>query len=1100
MTAPRLLLRRAVHQRAMLAAAVAVLLPALVLVTLIGMHASAVRAASVRTALKAMAPDTRTVRVVYGSGTQWEATPDQRAAFFAQLRQHVAAAFAGVGSEVDTTVVSGPYVLLNSSISSTDAVAFWSSGALKDKARLLQGTWPTAAPTTANTAATTAFSAVVSESALTLHHWHVGDTVATRSGWDSSSALTFRITGVYQPVDPADRFWLHDGDEAPVLVDASVTARPDILLTQAAVSATPDPAGFPAGRLPLFAAQLAAFDAWVPSTSSPDGDFTAALNDQLAPRMAALVGVTAVSVRLEWLVAAELGVLSAAALAQIARALADRRHAMDGLLRARGSSVRELGRVQIGEGLALALPCAALAPWAARWLEQRIGAAWAHGDSGVAGVVDGADHIETAQWVVALIGAVLAAVLLGAVGTRSALGYSTVARVRRRSTLRTALQRATIDLAVLAFGLAALWELFQAGDDTARTGALPWPQVVAPAVLLFAGALIVLRLLPFAAAPAGRFAAHGKGTLAALVGWRLGRAARTQALPMALLVLAVAIGVQAGVLLSSAARSDADQAGFAVGAQVRVAGLVSTGPETVHALAATPGTGAGFVALRAPYRMVRADQAATSQGLDETTPTAAVIGLDPARSNGVLDLRQDLAGGRSWPNVSALLAKDGWDAHGAVAIPLPGAPSRLSADLAYSPKANSTCDPGPLKVTAQFTDAYGYPGEAVLGTIDTPDNATHTLTGTLVDSGKNIAYPISISALSEASTAPACPIGTLKVAGLRADENPVTIPAGMAFTAPAVASVVSDSTAPAKPGTASAPVQVLQLTKAGNSGSNGNSGNGGPLIVPAIATQHLLAALDKHVGDTFATGAFSQPVTLRFVAAIAAAPGSGADGQDALIVPIGLLDREAERASAGPGAAGQQLAPLTGEWWADTGGGTDASDLAGRYRNTLTAAHLSQPATVDDRATEEKALRDYPFAAGFSLTLKLGTLAALAFVLLGLALHTVSTLRERARELAVLAALGLTRRRAAVLLLAEQAGVALLGALAGLGLGALALRSEFKLMVFTPSGAPPIPPPVRVYDWPALGLAGAVAAVFGAVAILVAFAFSVRASMRAEVG
>lgn len=244
MTAPRLLLRRAVHQRAMLAAAVAVLLPALVLVTLIGMHASAVRAA-----LKAMAPDTRTVRVVYGSGTQWEATPDQRAAFFAQLHQHVAAAFAGVGSEVDTTVVSGPYVLLNSSISSTDAVAFWSSGALKDKARLLQGTWPTAAPTTANTAATTAFSAVVSESALTLHHWHVGDTVATRSGWDSSSALTFRITGVYRPVDPADRFWLHDGDEAPVLVDASVTARPDILLTQAAVSATPDPAGFPAGRL-----------------------------------------------------------------------------------------------------------------------------------------------------------------------------------------------------------------------------------------------------------------------------------------------------------------------------------------------------------------------------------------------------------------------------------------------------------------------------------------------------------------------------------------------------------------------------------------------------------------------------------------------------------------------------------------------------------------------------------------------------------------------------------------------------------------------------------------------------------------------------------
>lgn len=1090
MTAPRLLLRRAVHQRGMLAAAVAVLMPALVLVTLIGLHASAVRAASVRSALKAMAPDARTVRVVYGSGTQWEATPDQRSAFFSQLHSRVAAAFAGVGAQVDTTVVSGPYVLLHSGISNTDAVAFWSSDSLKDKARLLQGAWP-AASTGGDV-----FPAVVSESTLAAHHWHVGDAVPTRSGWESSSALTFRIAGVYQPVDPADRFWLHDGDQAPVFVDASVTARPGTVLTQAALTAAPDPAGFPAGRLPRFVSQLSAFDAWVPTTSSPDGDFTAALDDQLAPRMAALVGVTAVSVRLEWLVAAELGVLSVAALAQVARALADRRHAMDGLLRARGSSIRALGRVQVVEGLALALPCAALAPWAARWLEQRIGAAWANGDAGAPGVVDGADHVEAAQWVVALVGAVLAAVLLGSVGTRSALTYRTVARVRRRSTMRTVLQRATIDLAVLAFALAALWELFQAGDDSARTGALPWPQVVAPAVLLSAGALIVLRLVPHLAAPAGRFAAHGKGATAALVGWRLGRAARTQALPLALVVLAVAIGVQAGVLLSSASRSDADQAGFAVGADVRVAGLVSIKPDTVHALATTPGTGAGFVALRAPYRMVRADQAATTQGLDRTTPTADVLGLDPARSDGIVVLRRDLAGGKSWPGISALLNNDGWNRHGSVGISLPGTPTRLSADLTYRRSANSTCDPGSLHVSAQFTDAYGFPGQTSLGTIDTPDGTIHTLTGSLAGGGKSIAYPINISALSEVSTSTDCPIGALEVTTLRADDQPVTIPADMGFTAPPVStdSGLAGTDASVKHSGPSSPVQVLQL---------GKSADVGTLTVPAIVTEHLLAALDKHVGDTFATGAFSQPVTLRFVAAIAAAPssGSGSGGRDAIIVPIGLLDREAERASAGPGRTGQQLAPLTGEWWADAGGGTSAPTLADRYRSTLAAAQLSQPATLDDRATEEKVLRDYPFAAGFSLTLKLGTLAALAFVLLGLALHTVSTLRERSRELAVLAALGLTRRRAAVLLLAEQAGVAVLGALAGLGLGALALRSEFKLMVFTPSGAPPTPPPIRVYDWPVLGLAGASAAVFGALAVLLTYALSERAergSFRSE--
>ncbi|WP_194895163.1 FtsX-like permease family protein [Catenulispora pinisilvae] len=1085
MTAPRLLLRRAVHQRAMLAAAVAVLMPALILVTLIGLHASAVRTASVRSALQAMSPDTRTVRAVYGSGTEWRATPDQRTAFFAQLHGRVAAAFAGVGAQVDTTVVSGPYVLLDSGLSSTDSVAFWSSDALKDKARLARGQWPSAAASSAE-----GFPAVVSQQTLAAHHWNLGDTVRTRSGWEATSNLTFRIVGVYQPADPADVFWQHDGDQAAVLVDPSVTARPDTVLAQAAVAATPDSAGFPAGRLPQFAGQLAAFDAWVPTTSSPDGDFAASIEDPLAPRMSALVGVTVVSVRLEWLVAAELGVLSVAALAQIAQALADRRHAMDGLLRARGSSIRALGRVQIVEGLALALPCALLAPWAARWLERRMGATWAHGDSGVAGALDGADRIQTAQWVVALVGAVLAAILLGSVGTRSALTYSTVARVRRRSTLRSTLQRATIDLAVLAFALAALWELFQAGDDASRTGALPWPQVVAPAVLLFAGALIALRLLPFIAAPAGRFAAHGKGALAALVGWRLGRAARTQALPMALLVVAVAIGVQAIVLLSSADRSDADQAGFAVGADVRVAGLVSTGPQTLHALTTTPGTGKGFAALRAPYRMVRADQAATTDGLDETTPTADVLGLDPARSDGVLVLRNDLAGGKSWPRISPLLTGDGWDAHGLVGVSLPGTPTRLSVDLTYNPGSGASCTDGPLQVTAHFTDAYGFPGSAVLGTIAAPDGLVHTLSGTLIGSGENLAYPISISALSVTS-ATVCPIGRVSVGALHADSRPVSIPAGVVFAAPAVSTDadLAATDADVKNGPAAQPLEFLELTK---------TGKPGPLIVPAIATEHLLAELDKRVGDTFATGAFSQPVILRFVASIAAAPGSAGGGQDALIVPIGLLDREAERAAAGPGQAGQQRAPLSGQWWADTAGGVSAPSLADRYRSTLTGAHLSQPATVDDRARQQSALRDYPFAAGFSLTLKLGSIAALAFVLLGLALHTVSTLRERARELAVLDALGLTRRRAALLLLAEQAGVALLGALAGLGLGDLALRSEFKLMVFTPSGAPPTPAPVRVYDWPTLGLAGAAAAVFGALAVLLTYALSERASFRAE--
>ncbi|MFD0637156.1 hypothetical protein ACFQ9X_41915 [Catenulispora yoronensis] len=352
MSSARLLLRRAAAQRTLLAAVVAVLLPALVLVTLIGLHASAVRAAAVRSALKTMAPDERTVRVVYGSGTEWQATPDQRTAFFAELHRQVDAAFVGVGARIATTVVSGPYVLEGGG---TDAVAFWSGDGLRDEARLVQGAWPEPGPGDGD------FPALVSRQSLDAHHWKLGDLVATRSGWEHDSVLRFRIAGVYEPVDPADRFWQHDGDQAPVLVDAAVTGRAGTVLSRATVTAEPDPAGFPAGRIPRFDRQLAAFDAWVPGSSTAD-DFAASLDDRLAPRIADLVGVTTVSLRLEWLVAAELGVLTAAAMALIARALADRRHAGDGLLRARGSSISALTRVHVVEGLLLALPCAVLAP------------------------------------------------------------------------------------------------------------------------------------------------------------------------------------------------------------------------------------------------------------------------------------------------------------------------------------------------------------------------------------------------------------------------------------------------------------------------------------------------------------------------------------------------------------------------------------------------------------------------------------------------------------------------------------------------------------------------------------------------------------------
>ncbi|MFD0637155.1 FtsX-like permease family protein [Catenulispora yoronensis] len=538
----------------------------------------------------------------------------------------------------------------------------------------------------------------------------------------------------------------------------------------------------------------------------------------------------------------------------------------------------------------------------------------------------------------------------------------------------------------------------------------------------------------------------------------------------------------------------------------------------MHALATVPGTGGGFAALRAPYRLTRTGQAVAAQGgLDKTTPTADVLGLDPAASQNVVVLRPDQAGGKSWQQLSALLAGDGWDADGAVGAAVPGTPSLLSTDVTYTWDGTGTgtpCALGALHVVLQFTDAHGFPGSVDLGTVDRPDGVPHRLTGRLDPAAT--AYPIRITSVAESFPPPLCPAVvavppadgvTIALTAPAFDGKPLALPKGLTYGIPYQASDAdviggvgpgSTSQAPdgrpvittAADGSAAftytehigytaagwtaKPVGESDLERATDQLRRvfelGPATTGQPVTVPAIATGHLLAALDKNVGDTFLTSAFKQPVRLRFVAAVTGMPGGGPGTQDALIVPLGLLAHELQRPSLGPTGDGQQLAPMTGEWWAAVGAG-NALSVARQYRTVLTAARLPRPPVVEDRESETASRRDYPFAAGFSLTLELGTAAALAFVLLGLALHTVSALRERAAELAILDALGLTRRRAALLLLAEQAGIALFGALAGLGLAWLALRSEFKLMVFTPSGAPPTPPAVQVFDWPTLAVA-----------------------------
>lgn len=69
--------------------------------------------------------------------------------------------------------------------------------------------------------------------------------------------------------------------------------------------------------------------------------------------------------------------------------------------------------------------------------------------------------------------------------------------------------------------------------------------VVAPALVLLAGTVLVLRLLPLLARVGERLVTRGHGLTAAMVGWQFSRRPMRGAGPVLLLVISVALGVMA---------------------------------------------------------------------------------------------------------------------------------------------------------------------------------------------------------------------------------------------------------------------------------------------------------------------------------------------------------------------------------------------------------------------------------------------------------------------------------------------------------------------------------------------------------------------------
>src|SRR5262249_41525373 len=181
-------------------------------------------------------------------------------------------------------------------------------------------------------------------------------------------------------------------------------------------------------------------------------------------------------------------------------------------------------------------------------------------------------------------GSVVAPALIGALLGVGAVAFSAwqagrkdVLAFRReqgRVTRAPFWRRYYLDLAAATLCFVGFLELNQFGDVTTRQrlagGSASPLLLVTPALLLLAGALLLLRIFPLGAALGARLAGRGRGATSLLALAQVERNPSRYARVTLLLVLAVGLGLFALTFDASLGANTRDRASYTIGADVRV--------------------------------------------------------------------------------------------------------------------------------------------------------------------------------------------------------------------------------------------------------------------------------------------------------------------------------------------------------------------------------------------------------------------------------------------------------------------------------------------------------------------------------------------------
>lgn len=748
----------------------------------------------------------------------------------------------------------------------------------------------------------------------------------------------------------------------------------------------------------------------------------------------------------------------------IASMLAERRAAELSVYRSRGASVGQLVALALFEGLLLAIPAAAVAPWLAGRVVALLGR------TSLFDRTTGGDGLPVTvgpeAYLLAAAGATLSVLAMAIPAWAAARrGVIDDQRERARPRRRGFVQRYYLDVGLVALAGLQWWQLERSGtalDPKSLGGWSSDPLLLSfPLVAMLAVTAIVLRTYAPVLRLAVRLSQPLRGVAVAVGLRQTSRSPATHARLLMLLVMATSVATFAASYGPTVGRSFRERALYEAGVDLR-ARVREPGPgmqQPIEAVRALPGVADATYAYRGTLRVAGGGE-------------VAVLGVDDAaRVAPMIWTRADFA---SEP-LPALLGRIRPPAEGSAGIALPDTAVAVQAQMFLDQQGRL---PG---IAARLRDASGeyydarfeeiVPGAWRQMTAPIPVGATR---------------PVSLVAFRMEPSLFVRREGSLYVDDLASidDQGRVTalydfeLPAGWtAYTQAGIQEsfALSNTRARSKAQsgrwswTSSPPSRASVVVV------------GGPATLAGLFSANALAQLGVRDGDvTSTTLTNGVQIPLRVAGVLDLFPTL--DPASGFIV----VDRRQLRAVSGTASAS---GPFANELWVDFDAAVPLADqravsvqLSQRFTSPVWIAEpLLQAAMV------EEADADPTLVASGSGILLVAAVAVLILAAAGFTVTAVIAVGARRTEFAVLRALGITPRQLLRSLLLEWSVLAVLGVVLGIVLGRQIARVMLSSLSVTPAGTRVVPPFVVQSDWWGIASGTAVVVVLAAVSLVLAW-------------